>query len=238
MREIEQEQTRYGKEPQPMRALPGWRLLINGVIPPFALHLAGSVLRKIRSRSNLGKPRYFANLVLTGERYDIGDYTYGVPAVFPYYARTRLRIGKFCSIAPQVVILLGGNHRVHWVSTYPFTYFLDEWPEGKGMPSHATSEGDVVIGNDVYIGQGAFILSGVTIGDGAVIGARAVVARDVEPYSIVAGNPARLIGMRFDDRTIERLLDIRWWDWPVGKIRKNLHLVCSSKLEELLSLED
>jgi acetyltransferase-like isoleucine patch superfamily enzyme len=224
MKEIEQEQ------------LSGCRVLMYHLVPPYAFRLAAFVLRKIRW-SNLAKPGYFTNRVLTGERYEIGDYTYGVPAVFPYFSHTRLKIGKYCSIAGQVSILLGGNHRVHWVTTYPFTYFLDEWPEANGMPIHATSEGDVVIGNDVWIGQAAFILSGVTIGDGAVIGARAVVTRDVEPYSIVAGNPARLIRKRFDDKTIERLLDIRWWDWPVEKIKKNLHLICSNNLEELLSLE-
>ena len=183
---------------------------MQGLAPPYAIHLAGSVVRKVRSGSNLGKPGYSTNLVLTGEPYEIGDYTYGVPAVLPYCARTRLRIGRYCSIAQQVVIILGGNHRVHSVSAYPFTYFLDEWRDGKGMPSPATSEGNVVIGNDMCIGQGALILSGVTIGDGAVIGAGAVVARDVEPCSVVAGNPARLIRKRFSS------LGLSWLNLPLA----------------------
>ena len=237
MKEVEQEQTRYGRTYDEGRRSAGWYSVISRLIPPFALRLAGPVVRKMHSRVNPAQPLYFTNRVLTGERYEIGDYTYGVPTVLPYYSHCRLKIGKYCSIAEPVTIVLGGNHRVGWVSTYPFTYFLDEWPKAEGMPSHATSGGDVVIGNDVWIGREALILSGVTIGHGAVIAARAVVAQDIEPYSIVGGNPARLIRKRFDDKVIERLLEIRWWDWPVEKIKSNLHLICSSNIEGLLSVE-
>jgi len=118
--------------------------------------------------------------------------------------------------------------------------FPDQWTKARDFNTLDVifiPKGDVSIGNDVWIGRETLILSGVTIGDGAVIGARAVVTKDVEPYSIVAGNPARLIRKRFDDKTIHRLLEIRWWDWPPEKINENLHVICTNNLEGLLSLE-
>ena len=238
MKEVEQEQFRLQRPNDLRRELSNWRLAMNDLTPPYAVRLARYALRKTLPGSNPAKPWYFTNQILNGERYEIGDYTYGVPIVHTYSSRTKLKIGKYCSIADQVTILLGGNHRLYWATTYPFTWLLDEWPEAEGMPCHMSSEGDVVIGNDVWIGQEAFILSGVTIGHGAVVGARAVVAEDVEPYSIVAGNPARLVRKRFDDKVIERLLEMAWWDWPVEKIRKNLHLLCSNNLDGLLSLKE
>jgi len=170
--------------------------------------------------------------ILKGNNFEIGEYTYGVPRVLTFGSTNRLTVGKFCSISAGVVIFLGGNHRADWISTYPFMEFLDEWPKAKGIKRHPSSKGDVVIGSDVRIRYGATILSGVTVGDGAVIGARAVVASNVEPYSIVAGNPARLIRKRFDDETILKLLEIKWWDWPVENIKKSLHIICSGNAWE------
>jgi acetyltransferase-like isoleucine patch superfamily enzyme len=148
-----------------------------------------------------------------------------------------LKIGKFCSIAARVTIALGGNHRSDLVTTYPFIAFVADWPEAEclsGEDVAAVSKGDVIIGNDVWIGYGVMILSGVTIGDGAVIGAGSVVTKDVEPYSIVAGNPARLIRKRFNDETIRKLLEIKWWDWPPEKIGKNLDVICGTDVAKLL----
>ena len=108
------------------------------------------------------------------------------------------------------------------------------WPEAAGVKGHPASKGDVVIGNDVWIAEGAVILSGVKIGDGAVIGSQAVVSKDVPPYAVVSGNPARLVKMRFDEDTIKMLLQIQWWNWPTEKIRQHLHLICSPKLDEFL----
>lgn len=141
----------------------------------------------------------------------------------------RLEIGKFCSIAEGVKIFLGGNHRVDWITTYPFPALLHYWPEASGITGHPSTRGDVIIGNDVWIGTDAIILSGVKIGDGAVIGAGAVVTQDVNPYSIVIGNPAREIRRRFSDAMVDKLLEIRWWDWPPAKIRENLDFLCSTR---------
>jgi chloramphenicol O-acetyltransferase type B len=165
--------------------------------------------------------------------YQIGEYSYafGMPVVRDWNQGTKLVIGKFCSVSPNVQILLGGNHRSDWVTTYPFPNFF---AEAIHLGSAGFSKGDVVIGNDVWIGLGAIILSGVTIGDGAILAAHAVVTRDVAPYSIVAGNPSRQIKKRFPDKQIARLLEIRWWDWPFEKIRENFDLICSPEIEVFL----
>ena len=149
---------------------------------------------------------------------NVGRHTYGVPQVFIWDHETHLTIGSFCSIAEDVVIALGGEHRSEWKTTYPFSSFPDKWPSAKKVLGHPKSKGHIVIGNDVWIGYGALILSGVTIGDGAVIGAASIVTKDVEPYAIVAGNPARLIRYRFDKQTIHKLQIEKWWEWTDGEI--------------------
>ena len=171
---------------------------------------------------------------ITGPHYVIGDHTYGEPTIRQFDQTTRLVLGRFCSIAEQVTIILGGNHRSDWVTTYPFSAFTETWPEAAAIKGHPASKGDIIIGHDVWIGYGATILSGVTIGSGAVIGARAVISRDVAPYAVMAGNPAQEIKKRFDDTTIVRLLQLAWWDWPEEKIRINLPFLCSNQIEQLL----
>ena len=178
--------------------------------------------------------------VLKDERFDIGEYTYGKPWVIPHLREFRkLKIGKFCSIADGIIIYLGGNHRMDLVSTYPFGAWPDEWPEIRSVKPENIAPlptGDVVIGNDVWIGLRAIILPGVIIGDGAVIGAGAVVTRDVEPYSIVAGNPARQVKKRFDDETIRKLLEIKWWAWPPEKINENLDIICGNDITRMFQI--
>ncbi len=147
---------------------------------------------------------------------------------------TSYSVGKYCSIADNITIFLGGNHRTDWISTYPFPSFSHIFYEAGIIQGHPATKGNVVIGNDVWIGSHVTILSGVTIGDGAVVGAYSVVARNVPPYSIVVGNPARVIRYRFDERTIELLLKIKWWDWPLEKIRQNVELLCSNNIEKFL----
>ena len=163
--------------------------------------------------------------------WDVGRATYGDPLVHDWGEGARLRIGAFCSIADGVQIFLGGEHRPDWVTTYPFNAM---WPSAESFKGHPATKGDVTIGNDVWIAREAMILSGVTIGDGAVIGARAVVSKDVAPYAVVAGNPARVLRHRFEPAVIERLLALRWWDWDDARIEAQLPLMLASDVVAFL----
>ncbi len=134
----------------------------------------------------------------------------------------RLLIGKFCSIACGAKFLMrSANHSLASLSTYPFPIFYEEWGlDVRDITAAWTPKGDIVIGNDVWIGYEAVVMAGVTIGDGAIIGARAVVTRDVPPYTIMGGVPAKEIRKRFPDETIGKFLKLRWWDWPEEKIQR------------------
>jgi acetyltransferase-like isoleucine patch superfamily enzyme len=164
----------------------------------------------------------------------VGPHTYvRRPRVVRYSGDVEpVHIGDYCSISGDVEILPGGDHNTHWVSTFPFriVFGLPGALED-GMPS---SRGPVRIGNDVWIGRAAMILPGVTIGDGAVVGARAVVTRDVRPYAVVVGNPAVEVKRRFDDATVDRLLEIKWWEWPESLVRSAVPLLSSSDLSSFL----
>ncbi|HCA43318.1 MAG TPA: chloramphenicol acetyltransferase [Bacteroidetes bacterium] len=137
----------------------------------------------------------------------------------------KLIIGKFCAIASGVKFIMnGGNHLTDSLSTYPFEIFGGEWKDamnGKEYPY----KGDTVVGNDVWIGYESVIMPGVKIGNGAIIGAKSVVTKDVEPYSVVAGNPAKEIKKRFSEEKIKRLQELKWWDWSPNKISESLGLL-------------
>lgn len=179
------------------------------------------------------KTPFFTKDIFRNEPFEIGDFTYGQPKVFRWKDNTNLKIGKFCSIGNNVTILLGGNHRTDWISTYPFNEITDDFPNGKGITGHPVSKGDVVIGNDVWIGYGSLILSGVAIGDGAVIAAGSVVTKNIGPYEIWGGNPAKFIKKRFSDQEIGTLLTIKWWDWNKEKINRNARILCEGDIAAL-----
>lgn len=147
----------------------------------------------------------------------------------------RLVIGKFCSVACGAKFIFNcANHTLKSLSTYTFPLFFEEWDLPKSEVASAwDNKGDIVIGNDVWIGYGAVIMAGVTIGDGAIIGARAVVTKDVEPYSIVGGIPAKEIRKRFAPDVIERLMELQWWDWQKEQIQKAIPAIQSGDIETL-----
>lgn len=146
------------------------------------------------------------------------------------YQFDKLKIGKFCSIGSGASFLLAGNqgHNKNWISTYPFFYNgFDNAIDG------FVTSGDTIVGNDVWIGTEAMIMPGIKIGDGAIIGARALVTKDVEPYSIVGGNPAKEIKKRFSDAEILMLLKLQWWNWDIEKIKSQIALLCSGNIQNL-----
>ena len=190
----------------------------------------------------------YLNRVVTNPNITVGEYTiYNDFSSDPtQFERTnvlyhypvnhdRLIIGKFCSIACGAKFLFtSANHTMASLSTYPFPIFFEEWGLDKAHVADAwDNRGDIVIGNDVWIGYEAVILAGVHIGNGAIIGARAVVTRDVPPYTIVGGVPAKEIKKRFDAPTIEKLQQTAWWDWPPERIRRYLPAIMGGRAEEL-----
>ena len=167
-------------------------------------------------------------------RADVGEHTYGDPIIHIYgHDDTRLQIGRYTSMANGVTFLLGGYHPMDRVTTFPLR---NRWQiEGAGTDGYPWSPGDIVIGSDAWIGLNATILSGVRVGDGAVIGAGAVVARNVPPYGVVAGNPARLIRRRCTDSQVEALLRIAWWDWPDDVVARHIPDLCDNGVDYFLS---
>ena len=189
----------------------------------------------------------FLKNIITNPQIIIGDYTYyddpddvynfekNVLYLFEFM-QDKLIIGKFCQIATGVrFVMNGGNHPMDGVSTYPFKVFGESWADA---PMNAVSKGDTIIGNDVWLGNSATVMQGIKIGHGAIIGANALVTKDVEPYTIVGGNPAQQIRKRFDDETIDFLLRLSWWDWDVAKITKNLQAIAAGDLNTLKKLID
>jgi acetyltransferase-like isoleucine patch superfamily enzyme len=163
-----------------------------------------------------------------------GKHTYGVPNILWNNNSAKLVVGNFCSIAENVNIYLGGNHRTDWVTTYPFGHLNQNIFNNFNGVGHPSTKGNVIIGNDVWIGSNVTILSGVTIGDGVVIANNSHVVKNVEPYSLVGGNPAKLIKYRFTQEQIEKLLEIKWWFWDDNKINKFTPLLCNNNIDEFI----
>lgn len=169
----------------------------------------------------------------------VGRFTYGFEnvSVKQRGEGAALNIGAFCSIADDVTIFLGGNHRTDWITTYPFGHIFVDELGGKDIKGHPATKGHVIIGNDVWIGSGTTIMSGVHIGHGAVIAANSCVVKNVSDYEIVGGNPSKHIKMRFDDQTINLLLKLRWWDLPLDNIKSINHELSSvPKNNQLMKL--
>lgn len=170
----------------------------------------------------------------------VGDFTYIADSEFESHVThhydfigDKLIIGKFCQIAAGVEFVMNGaNHQMNAVSTFPF-YTLEGWKMNPPAKSDMPFKGDTVIGNDVWIGQNATILPGVHIGDGAIIGANSIVGSDVEPYTIVVGNPAEVIRYRFDEDLAELLLKFKWWDKPIEEINELIPILTSSDLDKV-----
>lgn len=163
-----------------------------------------------------------------------GKYTYGNPNIYYQNPQANLTIGNFCSIAANVNIYLGGNHRTDWVTTYPFGHIHQNKFNDFNGDGHPSTKGNVIIGNDVWIGSDVTIMSGVTIGDGVVIANNSHVVKNVEPYTIVGGNPAKLIKYRFTPEQISKLLEIKWWNWDDEKINKYTPLLCNNNIDEFI----
>ncbi|MBR9920252.1 MAG: CatB-related O-acetyltransferase [Bacteroidetes bacterium] len=163
---------------------------------------------------------------------DVGNFEKNVRYHFDFTG-DKLIIGKFCMIASGVTFIMNGaNHLTEAISSYPFAIFGNDWGnamEGKSYPT----KGDTIVGNDVWIGHNAMIMPGVKIGDGAIIATNATVTKDVPAYSIVGGNPARLIRMRFSPEKIEKLLALKWWDWEIDKITKHVRDLTGSDFSKL-----
>lgn len=177
----------------------------------------------------------------------VGDYTYyddpediynfekNVLYIFEFMG-DKLVIGKFCQIASGVrFVMNGANHDMQGFSTYPFKVFGKSWAE---VPMQVINKGDTIIGNDVWLGNSATIMQGVQVGHGAIIGTNSLVTKNIEPYTVVGGNPARVIRKRFDDTIIEFLLRLRWWDWEIAKITANLKVLTEGNLEALRKLHE
>ena len=202
---------------------------------------------KIYPRSQGHSTVYLQNVV-TDPSISVGDYTiyddfvndprdFQRNNVLYHYPinRERLVIGKFCSIACGAKFLFNSaNHTLRSLSTYIFPVLFEEWGlDVARIPEAWDNRGDIVIGNDVWIGYDAVVLAGVTVGDGAIIAAWAVVTKDVPPYTIVGGVPARPIRRRFSDSEIDQLLELKWWDWPEEKIARSIDVIQSGDLEGL-----
>ena len=209
------------------------------------------MMTKIYPRTG-DKQTVYLNAVIKDPQIEVGDYTIyndfvADPLLFEknnvlyHYPihQEKLIIGKFCSIAYGTKFLFNcANHTLKSLSTYTFPLFYEEWElEKSNITTAWDNKGDIVIGNDVWIGYEAVIMAGVHIGDGAIIAARAVVTKDVPPYTIVGGTPAKEIRKRFDTEVIQQLLKLKWWDWSTNKIRQCLPYIAEGKLDELLAMK-
>ncbi len=186
----------------------------------------------------------FLKNIITNPNIIVGDYTYydDFEDVYNFeknvkyhfdFMRDKLIIGKFCMLASGVTFIMNGaNHKIDGITTYPFSIFRNGWESVTPEITDLPYKGDTIIGNDVWIGANSTIMPGITIGDGAIIATNSTITKDVAPYTIVGGNPAKLIRKRFSDKMIAELLEMQWWNWSIEKITENLHYL-TDKIEVL-----
>ncbi|MBD3652810.1 Vat family streptogramin A O-acetyltransferase [Kangiella sp.] len=187
----------------------------------------------------------FLKNFISSPNIEVGDYTYyddpdgpenfegNVLYHFPFIG-DKLKIGKFCAIAKDVKFIMNGaNHKVSGFSTYPFYIFGNGWEKVLPGEGELPYKGDTVIGHDVWLGYESTIMPGVSIGHGAIVASKSVVTSDVPAYSVVGGNPAKVLKLRFNEVTIEKLLSIAWWNWSAEKITENLEAIVNSDIEAL-----
>lgn len=157
-----------------------------------------------------------------------GRFTYGIENIDikEYGEGANLTIGSFCSLATNITVFLGGNHRSDWISTFPFGHIYQDKIKSPKLIGHPSTNGDIKIGSDVWIGHGSTIMSGIEIGSGSIIAANSVVTKDVPPYTIAGGNPAKLIKTRFSNDAIDLLLEIKWWDLSLDSIENIIPILC------------
>jgi chloramphenicol O-acetyltransferase type B len=211
------------------RSIAFWGELLAARATPFRMSGATGKIHRILHKLMLPWRGPGPSLMAANPAYrdfHIGRWTYGWPEVHRWRPTQQLSVGSFCSIAADVKILLGGEHRLDSVSTYPFGQFFRVGDAN----AHEFSRGDVIIGNDVWIGHGALILSGTRIGDGAAIGAYSLVSGEVPPYAIAAGNPAKVLRFRFPSAIVDELLRICWWEWDDETIRRHAPELMSSDI--------
>jgi len=191
----------------------------------------------------------FLKHFITAPNIFVGDYTYyddsrfgpekfeELNVLYNYdFAKVKLSIGKFCAIASGTKFMMTGDHKLDAISTYPFPIFGNGWETAFDI--HALPvKGDISVGHDVWFGYDSFVRGGVSIGSGAIIASRSVVVKDVPPYAIVGGNPAKILKMRFKDSDIERLLKLCWWDWRIDKVNRHLKAICQLDISRLEDVE-
>jgi acetyltransferase-like isoleucine patch superfamily enzyme len=188
-------------------------------------------VREIKEALGISEP-IFLNKRKDLEKFNIGDWSHGKVNVLTWGREASLTIGKYCSFAETVTLMLGGEHHIDWISTYAFPSFVDAY---SNHPDWPRKKGPMVIGNDVWIGRDSVLMSGITVGDGAVIGAGSVVRKNVKPYAIVVGNPAIFAGYRFPPDIIEKLLMIKWWNWPHERIVEALPLMMDTDISKFVN---
>lgn len=191
---------------------------------------------KLRKLFNpTGNPSIDRYVKLSGRKVKIGAFCYGFAdtTILSYDNSIEISFGRYCSIASGLKIFTGGNHRPDWFSTFPFGHLFSNYIKVKAVEGTPKTNGNITIGNDVWIGRDVTIMSGITIGDGAIIAANSHIVKDVMPYSIVGGNPGKLIKFRFSNEVIEKLLKIQWWNYNQTQIEKIIPFLCFQESNDI-----